>query len=248
MNDRATYRNASPAQLAANRLNSEKSAGPRTSEGQAVSSQNAFKTGMYAKALIIRGENPEDFEALTAEYYDRYEPQSPAERDYVDILIRDVWQLRRYANVEAQMWQYEMTRAVNFDGDSPLGQAFSAADQRFARLRRMIAAMERSFKEALRELERLQAGREPSGRILEVRWVDPFKKEEEDSAPRRPAQPVEIPPRSETFGFVPSNGVRLNYASVKNSLPKPDWRENGLDPNPSRLNSTEPPARFSLLS
>ena len=39
---------ATPAQIAANRQNAGKSTGPRTPEGKAVSSQNAFQSGLDA--------------------------------------------------------------------------------------------------------------------------------------------------------------------------------------------------------
>ena len=51
----------SERQLAANRLNAQKSTGPRTLEGKARASQNAFKTGVHAESQIIRGETAEAF-------------------------------------------------------------------------------------------------------------------------------------------------------------------------------------------
>ena len=45
-------------QIEANRLNAQKSTGPRSVEGKAVSCFNATKTGIDAKSQIIRGEDP----------------------------------------------------------------------------------------------------------------------------------------------------------------------------------------------
>src|SRR5271165_786317 len=84
-------------QAAANRRNAMKSTGPRSVAGRAVASQNALKTGMHAKSLIIRGESAEDLETLTALYYLRYATVDLDELVYVDILIRDSWQLRPFA-------------------------------------------------------------------------------------------------------------------------------------------------------
>ena len=50
---------ASLKQLEANRNNGRLSHGPTTEIGKAESAQNSFKTGLYAKALIIRGERQE---------------------------------------------------------------------------------------------------------------------------------------------------------------------------------------------
>ena len=49
------------AQTAANRINSQKSTGPRTAEGKAVVSQNAVKHGLLAREAVIRGEDPGEF-------------------------------------------------------------------------------------------------------------------------------------------------------------------------------------------
>jgi len=46
----------SEAQIAANRRNAQKSTG-HTHRGRAFSSRNALKTGTYAKARIIKGED-----------------------------------------------------------------------------------------------------------------------------------------------------------------------------------------------
>jgi hypothetical protein len=53
---------ASPAQIAANRLNSRKSTGPRTSEGQAKSSMNALKHGNRSRKLALLREESCAFE------------------------------------------------------------------------------------------------------------------------------------------------------------------------------------------
>jgi hypothetical protein len=53
---------ASPAQIAANRLNSRKSTGPRTAEGQAKSSMNALKHGNRSRKLALLREESCAFE------------------------------------------------------------------------------------------------------------------------------------------------------------------------------------------
>jgi hypothetical protein len=53
---------ASPAQIAANRLNSRKSTGPRTPEGQAKSSMNALKHGNRSRKLALLREESSAFE------------------------------------------------------------------------------------------------------------------------------------------------------------------------------------------
>src|SRR5215472_1970254 len=92
---------ASLRQIAANRRNSQKSTGPRTEPGKAVSSFNALKTGIYSNALIIRAENAGELENLTAEFHALYKPVEPDERSLVDTLVNTEWLLRRMRRCEA---------------------------------------------------------------------------------------------------------------------------------------------------
>ena len=55
---------ATDKQIAANRLNAQKSTGPKTPEGRAAVRLNAIKHGLTAQSLVLPGENPEDFDEL----------------------------------------------------------------------------------------------------------------------------------------------------------------------------------------
>ena len=122
---------ATSRQIKANRLNAEKSTGPRTPEGKAVSSQNALKSGLDADSQFVIGESADEFAALQHEYIARFQPLTPEERFHVDTLIRNEWILRRLFRAEAHLWEYHTIRA------------------------------DRSYKDAFAELERLQRARTP---------------------------------------------------------------------------------------
>ena len=153
-------------QIDANRHNAQKSTGPRSVAGKAVSRMNALKSGVHAESEIIRGENTADLETLTAEYIKRFHPTTPEERFYVDILIRDDWKLRRLSKAEAELWELTIDGAFRLEEETPIGQAYRNANQTFARLQRRINDLERSYKAALRELERLQS-QGPAPQLLE---------------------------------------------------------------------------------
>ena len=87
---------ATDSQTTANQLNSQKCTGPVTPGGKTKSSQNALKTGLYAKSDVIATENRDDYETLIAEYHARFNPATPEERCLVDDLIRAEWLGRRY--------------------------------------------------------------------------------------------------------------------------------------------------------
>jgi hypothetical protein len=149
---------ASQRQIQANRLNAQKSTGPRTPEGKAVSSQNALKSGLDAESQFVIGEDRDQFAALQNEYFDRFQPLTPEERFQVDTLLRNEWILRRLFRAEAHLWEYHTMRADRSEG-VPLGAALMAANEVFRRLQRRITLAERSYKDAFAELERLQRAR-----------------------------------------------------------------------------------------
>src|SRR5580693_3358930 len=111
----------------------QSSTGPRSAEGKARSSMNALKSGIYSKSLTIPGENRADLDTLRDEYFQRYQPALPEQRDLVDILVRSTWTLRRLAVAEAQVWSYEMDRAFELDENSPIGHAFCRSDRTLTR-------------------------------------------------------------------------------------------------------------------
>ncbi len=133
------------------------STGPRSAEGKARSSMNALKSGIYSKSLTIPGEDPAKLDTLRDEYVQRFCPALPEQRDLVDILVRSTWTLRRFAVAEAQIWSYEMDRAFELDENSPIGHAFCRSDRTLTRLQRMVNSTQRNYRDALKELERLQA-------------------------------------------------------------------------------------------
>ena len=100
-------------QLAANRANAQKSTGPRTAEGKSTSSQNALKSGIYSKSLLIPGEDPAELDALHDELYTHFAPANPDERNLLDLMITNQWTLRRLHACHTQMW----TRATETFGD-----------------------------------------------------------------------------------------------------------------------------------
>jgi hypothetical protein len=143
---------ASKKQLAANRLNAQKSTGPSSIEGKARSSMNALKTGIDAKTQLIRGEIWTDLQELIGEYHDRFRPTTPDQRLLVDTLIDCDWLLRRFRAIETQLWE----KAYHIF-DITLAQAFTDKSDEFTRLQRRIDSTQRHYHNALNQLRRLQA-------------------------------------------------------------------------------------------
>ncbi|HLK69713.1 MAG TPA: hypothetical protein VKU19_40065 [Bryobacteraceae bacterium] len=192
--------------------------GPRSAEGKARSSMNAMKTGIYAKSLLIPGEDRAHLDALTAEYYQRYRPAAPEQRDLVDILIRSTWTLRRLAVAEAQLYAYEMNKAYSPSEEAPIGQAFDLADRTLGRLHRIVNSVQRNYRDALRDLERIQSLRAPAAS------PEP-PSESVSSTPSRakraqnPAQPPTPNPQPPAFKPQPLTPTPASQASLASCAP-----------------------------
>ena len=183
------------------------STGPRSAEGKARSSRNALKSGIYAKSLIIPGEDPAHLDTLRDEYSQRFCPDLPEQRDLVDILVRSTWTLRRLAVAEAQVFAFQMDTVYKLSSEAPLGHAFSFGDRTLSRLQRMVNSTQRNFRDALRELERLQSipidFDPPADPVIEI--VPP----PEPPGPPTPAhpQPAEPKPVNHFGEFVSSTSA-----------------------------------------
>ncbi len=167
-------------------MNKHVSTGPRSAEGKARSSMNALKSGIYSKSLVIPGEKSADLQDLVEEYYRRFQPAQPEQRDQVDLLIRSTWTLRRLAAAEAQVWIYSMEDASHLSDTAPMGQIFKWCDRVLTRLQRIVNTTQRNYRDTLHELERLQALPTP---------VAPPPPPE--PAPPQPADPEAVKPSAE---------------------------------------------------
>lgn len=150
-------------QIEASRRNSQKSTGPRTPAGKAISSLNSTTSGIYAESEIVNDENAADLDALSGGYVDRFHPDAPEQRCLIDILVHSEWTLRRLRRAEAQLWDLNVTRSAPGYGNEnihPLGRALSYDSGKvFARLQHRITATQRNYERALKELQQLQADR-----------------------------------------------------------------------------------------
>jgi hypothetical protein len=174
---------ATQAQLEANRRNSQLSTGPRTETGKITSSRNSTRTGLYAKSLLIVGEDPEELAALQQDYLDSCDPQGAVETALVLELLRCDWLLRRMDAIETQLWNSsteEGRRYADFTESQSLLFAYDNIEERLVVLQRRAASLSRAFHCALRDLTHLQSQRT-----------------------KRPTPPPPPSPSTE-IGFVPS--------------------------------------------
>jgi hypothetical protein len=92
-------------QLAANGRNAQKSTGPKTPQGLAVSKMNAVTHGIWSKEVLVRGlnikESRSELEALFEEFRESLNPVGPVEAMLVDQIVTTQWRLRRVLRAES---------------------------------------------------------------------------------------------------------------------------------------------------
>ena len=93
---------ATEAQILANRLNSQKSTGPHTSEGKAAVSQNAVKHGLLVRQDVISSESQADFDLHRDRMLAELAPVSPIESMLAERIVSLSWRLKRAGRIQNQ--------------------------------------------------------------------------------------------------------------------------------------------------
>src|SRR5271167_4890643 len=106
---------ATEKQTAANRLNAQKSTGPRTPEGRAAVRLNGVTHGLTAKTLVLKGESESDFKAIFESLEAERQPTTPTEETLVAQLAMATWRLRRAYNMEAGFFNVGLIDLTNYD-------------------------------------------------------------------------------------------------------------------------------------
>src|SRR5579863_149109 len=163
---------ATEKQIAANRLNAQKSTGPRTPDGRAAVRLNGVTHGLTAETLVLKGESEDDFNALFESLAAEYEPETPIEETLVADLAMATWRRRRMYNMEAGLYNKRLKDLAkiadgeNLDDSCRLGMVAAFANNTIALIGRQEARLERSYYRALHELQRLRKEREAKLALL----------------------------------------------------------------------------------
>jgi hypothetical protein len=218
---------ASLRQIAANRLNAQKSTGPRTPEGKSASSANPIKSGIYAKSTFIPGEDPAEYDALRAEHYHQFAPATPDERDLLDLMIKYKWQLRRLHDSYDQLWiQYDQTGNTN--ENPPLAATFIRANlysPNLINVSRIIHSTDRAFHRTRTALIRTQEKRRHA--------------EQKAAAESQPGLPAP-PPQADSFGFVPAKNLPSAQPVSQTGSPRQFGFVSPISPALPSLSPTRP--------
>jgi hypothetical protein len=157
---------ATDKQTAANRLNAQKSTGPRTPEGRAAVRLNGVKHGLTAETIVLKGESQADFTNLLDSLETEHDPASPTEEALVVQLAMATWRLRRLYHAEAGFYAFKLKdtadnrKDLKLDDAEHMGLIADWNNKTLDMFNRQEGRLERSFYRALHELQRLRKERE----------------------------------------------------------------------------------------
>jgi hypothetical protein len=160
---------SSKQRLEANRANAKRSTGPTTDSGKARSKANALKRGLSAKAVVIDGEDPRQFEALRASLERDFEPSTVIERELVENLAALLWRQRRGHRFEAAIFQRILCDASYDEDDKTREIAYDLiGDDILTKLARYELNLANRISRTINQLEHLRASRLETGETLRL--------------------------------------------------------------------------------
>jgi hypothetical protein len=158
----------SPAQLLANRANSQLSTGPRTLEGKARSSQNAVKSALTGRTVLLPTDDVEEYASFLAELQRDLKPVGQTECELVQIIVDCFWRLRRIQTLEFALYAHGHEQFEHAFDDYPeasrphmiLLQTHITYEKQLRNLQIQEARIDRKRAKSVAELQQLQAERE----------------------------------------------------------------------------------------
>ena len=102
------------------RINGSKSKGPKTPEGKARSSKNAFKHGLSAQTSVLDCESDEMYEKHRQSWFDSLVPATETEAEIVEDIASVRWRMHRAAVMQLILTNMEVEKATGRrTGDDP---------------------------------------------------------------------------------------------------------------------------------
>jgi hypothetical protein len=161
---------SSPARIAANRRNAQKSTGPKTPQGKTMSSWNSTRHGLLSKRLpFLFGRSKKQFSRLLRSLQQDLEPVGTLEEVLVEKIAQEYWRLSVAAWHEAE----DLSREKPFQHTS------------IDRILRYQTTTNRQLFQAMNQLERLQRLRKgedvPAPMTMQVSHDTPTISDHENS-------------------------------------------------------------------
>ncbi len=142
---------ATPAQIAANQANSQKSTGPKTPEGKTKSSRNRLSWGFNSNTIVIPGEDPNELRLLLEDFMAEYQPATVTEQVLVEKMAQNHWLSLRAFRLQGETFLTQKLRCEE-----------SGIPKNLGLLIRYQTSAERAFHRAHNELIKAKKQRQNS--------------------------------------------------------------------------------------
>jgi hypothetical protein len=200
---------ATAKQIQANRLNAQRSTGPRTLEGKARSSMNALRHGLTAETIVLVSEEEPGYHDLRGALLTSYAPANAHEMMLVDNIAAGYWRTIRARKFEKAIFDIETanlkrklglktTPDPEHDHEAAALVLCSNDEARYRNYFRYDASIARDYYRAIATLERVQARRRRE-ELAAQREAEPLPHPDNIAVPS-----PEPPPRLHAVGFVSS--------------------------------------------
>jgi hypothetical protein len=174
------------SQIDANRINAQKSTGPRTPEGKARSRRNGLRHGLTAKTCMLDGEDPEGLTDLIAEIREKFDPQDTDEDFLIERMANARQRYSRIMPIEAAIFNLrlsvdqapkEITEALSQNGQRAWAYMRDAnGGNSLSKIARYETGLLREYDRSRHELEKLQqirAARPPQPPVADELRTEP---------------------------------------------------------------------------
>ncbi len=146
------------AQVRANRKNSKKSTGPRTTSGKAAVAGNACRHGLSGAFTILAHEDRAEFQALLDKYRAEFKVTTEDETFLVETMVQSRWTLARARRIEGHLLDQLSGQPIEDDPNARIAAQIAAkSGAALATVQRYATAAERSYFRARRELQQARS-------------------------------------------------------------------------------------------
>ncbi len=137
--------------IAAARANGAKSQGPSTEQGKQRAALNATRHGLLSKTIVLKHEDPKEFQALVTQYVEKFRPNGDIEHQAVEEMAICQWKLRRLRLMEKYYLDLAAAQIKSKNPDARIAEGFDeiANSHALDKIERYETKLQRMYHRAL---------------------------------------------------------------------------------------------------
>ncbi len=147
---------STPAQIAANKINAQRSPGPRHPEGKLAIAQNNFRHGFTGAFRILPGEKQAEFDALLLSFRTHHQPATELEGALIEKMAQHFWLAQRALSLQDTCFNRSAVRSSNNSNESAAPILNRNAEKQLALYLRYHSTHDRAFYKCANELRSLR--------------------------------------------------------------------------------------------